>query len=119
MTDTLSTVVIVASLAVALVLGISAAFGRRPRGLELGLAGLLEAVLLVASVFVVGGLVQGDNVGSTVTVVVYLIGTVLVMPLVTLWAMAEPTRWSTAVLAAGALVVCLLVLRIEQVWSGV
>lgn len=117
--DALLTVLVVASLAAATAFGVRAALGHRPRTVELALAGALEAVLLVAAGLLVAGLVQGENTGPTVTIVVYLVGTLLVMPLVTLWALAEPTRWSTGVLAAGALVVCLLALRIDQVWSGV
>jgi hypothetical protein len=116
--DALLTVLVVASLAAATGFGVMAALGRRPRTAELAMAGALEAVLLVTAGVLVAGLVQGDNTGPTVTIVVYLVGTLMVMPLVTLWALAEPTRWSTAVLAAGALVVCLLALRIDQVWSG-
>ncbi len=119
MSDALLTVLVVAALATATGLGAMAALGRRPRTVELALAGALEAVLLVAAGWLVVGLVQGDNIGPPVTIVVYLVGTLLIMPLVTLWALAEPTRWSTGVLAAGALVVCLLALRIDQVWSGV
>ena len=47
----------------------------------------------------------------------YLLGALLFLPLATLWALGERTRGGTAVLVVAGLVLPVLVLRIQQVWT--
>lgn len=112
------TVLVVVTLVGAALLGVSAAVGRSPRVPEFVLVAIVEVGLLVQAAVTVVGLVRGDNTGPAAIIVVYLLMLVLALPLAALWALGEPTRWSTAVLAVGCLVTCVLLLRLEQVWSG-
>jgi hypothetical protein len=79
---------------------------------------LLEAGLLVQCVVGIVQLVTGDHDVPAFTFVGYLVGALLILPVGTLWALAEPTRSGTAVLVVATLVVPVLILRLEQVWAG-
>lgn len=81
-------------------------------------AALWEAALL--AVFVTGllALAQTDREVSAITFVSYLVGLVLVPPAVVLWALFEPGRWGTGVLLVGAVLVPVLVLRLDAIWTA-
>jgi hypothetical protein len=81
----------------------------------------IAVVELVALVQLVVGIVQlagTDRDVSGVTFVAYLVAAVLALPIGTLWALTERSRWGPGVLAVACLVVPVLVLRLDQVWSG-
>lgn len=80
-------------------------------------AALLELGVLVYVIVRVVDLVGGHRTSSTVIVVVYLVGIVLVMPIAGVLAVAERSRWGPIVLGFGALVVCVLFARLDQIWS--
>ena len=84
---------------------------------ELVAAGVLELGVLVYVVVRVVDLVGGHRPSSTAIVVVYLVGIALVMPMAGLLALAERSRWGPIVLGVGALVVCVLFARLDQIWS--
>ena len=76
---------------------------------------LLVAWQLGAAVLHLAG---GAHPRQYVTFLGYLIAFFLVLPLA--WALArmEPTRWGALIVTIGALVVPVLVLRLNQLWSG-
>lgn len=85
----------------------------------LGLLALLELGLLVQAVLGVINLVRTDRDVSGVTFVGYLIGSLVILPLATFWALAErKTRWGTGVLVVGCLVVPVAIARMNQIWHG-
>ncbi len=89
--------------------------------LTLGVAGvvvLLEVGLLAQAVIGVVKLIGLDREISGPTFVGYLVGPVLVLPLAGFWALAERSRWGAAVLVVGCLSVPVMILRLQQVWSG-
>ncbi len=79
---------------------------------------LLEVGLLAQSVLGVVLLVSGDQDVAAATFVGYLVGILLVVPVGTLWALAEPTRSGTAVLVLATLLVPFLLLRLDQIWNA-
>lgn len=84
----------------------------------LGLAGALEAALVVQ--LVVGLVVIGDRAdgASAPVFVAYLIGILAIVPVSAVWALGEPSRAGTAVWIVAGLVVPVLVLRVGQVYAG-
>lgn len=78
--------------------------------IELGLLGLL-----------VGGsiaLAGTDRDVDAATFLGYLLIALLIPPAAVVWSLAEKSRWGTAVLVAGCLVVAVMVLRVQQVWDA-
>ncbi len=100
-----------------LVLG---AVSRPPSGLSVALVASVELVLLVQlAVSIV--LVAGGQTAATDTFEFfgYLIVALLVPLAGFVWAIVDRTRWSTIVLAASALVVWVMLIRMQQLWTGI
>ena len=116
---------VVAPLVVALVGGglalfvlgaVLAGLGKVPGRVVLGLAALLEVVVAVQVVWAVLSLVDGYRPAETLVVVFYLLGVLVVLPVVVAWSLAERTRWSNLVVAVGALTVMAMTARLDQMW---
>jgi hypothetical protein len=75
---------------------------------------LLVAQLVVGIVEVARGAPEGVNV---VTFIGYLVALLLVIPVGIWWAGGEPGRAGTGVLLVVLLVIPVLVVRLEQIWS--
>lgn len=84
------------------------------------IGGAIVEVLLVllAVVSFVAMAVQGGP-DQTALYVSYLIFTLLVLPVGLFWALAEKSRWGTSVLVFSAVVVAVLVVRLQEIWFGV
>ena len=108
--------VIVATLAGLLCLGFGIA-GRPPADLTLGSVLLVELLLLIQlGVAVTAPLVGNEPSGNLVEYYVYLVSAILIPPLTVLWGLVERSRWSTVVLAIGALAVAVMVYRMHVIW---
>ena len=118
MLEPLATGLILAALACAAwALGLVVA--NRPAGtFTLALLAVLELGLLVQAVIGIVNLVRTDSDVSGVSFVGYLLGSLLILPAATFWALAERTRWGTAVLIIGCLVVPVMIVRLNQIWGG-
>lgn len=114
----LAVAVMVVALAFAVLALVSAALNRLPGTLQVGGAALVELLALVQLVGVIVQLVRGERPAEFATFLAYMVVSVLVMPVAVLWAAAERNRWSSLVLGVGGLVVVVLVLRMQQVWTG-
>jgi hypothetical protein len=77
------------------------------------LEGLLLVQLVVGAVLVAGG----ERPPSTVTFFAYLVGILLVVPVGTLWSVAEKSRPSTLVLTVACLAVAVMTARLLQMWA--
>ncbi|MCW2740503.1 MAG: putative integral rane protein [Blastococcus sp.] len=117
---TTSLVVAITVVAVVLgVLGIVSTVARRRIGLlHLGVAGLLEVLLLVQAVVAVVALAAGERPPETATFLGYLAGIVLVPIAGSLWARSEQTRWAGTVIAVAAAVVGVMIWRLLQLWEA-
>jgi hypothetical protein len=60
----------------------------------------------------------GVSLPEQSTFLIYLVVSVCVLPIATNFAYAEPTRWSGAVVAAGAIAVLVAVLRLQMLWAA-
>ncbi len=117
----LTTIVTIVCLALALVVvvltGVRALRDQPVAVPDLGAAALLELGLVVYLAARIADLVRGPQPHSVALAVLYLVGTMLVMPVTALLGIAEKSRWGPVVLGAGAIVVSVLFARIDQVWS--
>jgi len=83
-----------------------------------GALGVLELALLVQLVVGIASLLSTDHAVPAAVFVIYLVGILLVAPLGTVWALAEPSRWGAGSLAIACLIVPVLVLRLQQIWTA-
>jgi hypothetical protein len=117
--DALAASLIVGMLALAGLSLVMTALDRRVGRLLLAAAGLGEAGLLVQVVWAVVRLAGGGRpAGGLAVFIGYLIGSLLILPVAAAWGLGERTRWGPAVLAAGFLVMAVLIVRMQQVWHG-
>ena len=86
--------------------------------LLLAATGVTEAATLVQSAAAGIALAGGHPLHSTATFVGYLIGIAVVLPVALVWAWADRTRWSGAVVAVGGLTVAVLTARLAMMWDG-
>lgn len=117
MTGVATIVCLVLAAGVLVVAGWRAHRDREVQRTELILTGVLEVGVLVYVAFRIVDLVRGHQPSSLGILVVYLVGTALLMPVAAGFALAERSRWGPVVLAFGALVVAVLFARVNQIWS--
>jgi hypothetical protein len=117
MIDPLQTLLIVVSLLFAAVAAVHVVLDRPTGRLLLGIAAVLELGLLAQAIIGIGQLVSGTRAVNGAVFVGYLLGALVFLPLATLWALGERTRGGTAVLVVAGLVLPVLVVRIQQVWT--
>jgi hypothetical protein len=113
-------VVAITVVAVALaLLGLASTLARRRIGLlHLGVAAVLEVLLLVQAIVAVVAMAGGDTPTETATFSGYLAGIVLVPVAGSLWARTERTRWAGTVMAVAAAVVAVMIWRLLQLWEA-
>ena len=100
-------------------LGLASTVARRRIGLvHLGVAAVLEALLVVQTVVVAVAMAGGERPPDTPTFLGYLSGVVLVPIAGGLWARSEQTRWAGTVIAVAAAVVGVMVWRLLQLWEA-
>lgn len=91
---------------------------REPKIVTLLVLAVIEVGLLVQLVAGIVNLAGTDRHVSGVTFVGYLVGSLLILPIAVFWALAERTRWGTAVLIIGCLVIPVLIVRMNQIWDA-
>lgn len=117
MIDGLAYALIVLALALAAWALGAALADRSPGRAHLWGVGLLEVLIAAQLVVSVVLLATGTRPVSVATALGYVAVALAVPPLAVAWAFAEPTRWGTAVVGAGCLVVAVMVVRLQQVWA--
>jgi len=116
--STLATTVIVASLVLA-AWSLLTALLNRPTGVShLVAAVAVEAVVLAIAVAALVALAGGDRPTEVATFLGYLFTTVALLPTGVVLARMEPSRWGSAILCGAALVLPVLVVRLQQVWDA-
>ncbi|MEY3028789.1 MAG: hypothetical protein RL198_186 [Actinomycetota bacterium] len=95
-------------------------FARPPSGFSVALIATVEGLLVIQLVISVTLVIGGASAATdTVEFFGYLIVALLVPLAGFVWAILDRTRWSTIVLAATALVVWVMLIRMQQLWTGV
>jgi hypothetical protein len=82
-----------------------------------GLA-LVQALVVAETGAAVWHLANGAHPREYVTFIGYLVALFLLLPLAAALAWLEPTRWGALIVTVAALVVPVLILRVDQLWSG-
>ena len=115
----------VLALVVLVALGALAVFGLvlagldRTPGRELRLTvGVVVALLAVQAVIAAVRVFGGAALPEQSTFLIYLVVSVCVLPIATQFAYAEPSRWSGAVVAAGAVATLVAVVRLQGLWAA-
>ena len=78
----------------------------------------IEVLLVVQLVVVIIGVATTDRDVDTVTLVAYVVGVVLIVPLGAVWALVEKSRYGPAVLALATFSAAVMTLRVLQLWNG-
>src|SRR5262245_29094959 len=95
------------------------ALNRRVGRPLLAVVAVAEAALLVQAVWAVVRLAGGGRPDGGMAVFIgYLAGSLLILPVAAAWGREERTRWGPGVIAAGFLVMAVLIVRMQQVWNG-
>lgn len=118
MIDGYVTVLLIASL-VLLAAGLLATALARPPGIiHFVVAGAIEAAVVVQVIIALVGLVGGARVNGLALFLAYAAFCVVVLPIGALFAVAERTRWSGAVLGVASLALMITLWRLNGVWLG-
>ncbi|GAA2705812.1 MULTISPECIES: hypothetical protein [Actinoplanes] len=115
MNGPLSTATIVVALLLAAWYLLRSALDRAPSRLDLLTMAALSALAAVLVVVAVIGLFDGTRPADTATFGGYLITTIAFCPAALWLAKLEPTRWGTLILGVGAIILPVLVLRLQQI----
>ena len=93
------------------------AVGRAPREYLVIASATLTVLIVVQVLIAVVLLVAGERPDELGTFVGYLVVAVILLPIGTLWALAERSRWGTAVLAVACFTLVVVLVRLQDVWS--
>lgn len=118
MVSGLAIAVTVSSLLLAAWALLTAARNRPPDMTHLAGAVLVELVVLAQVVVAIVRLLGGSRPAELGTFIGYLVSTVLLLPAAVALMLMERTRYGAAILGVAALVLPVLVLRLQQVWNG-
>jgi hypothetical protein len=113
----------IATIAVSLVVAAGAGWaawrGRAPRVADAVGLGVVELLALTMIGVAVTKLVNGGRAHEMTTFVGYLIAFAIIPAAGYALARMEPTRYGSVIVAVAALVEAILVVRLQQVWTGV
>lgn len=112
-------VVTVLALALAVVTGVLAVLDRRLPRWVLALVAALEVALVVLLLQCVVAWAGGNAPADPVVFLAYLVVVLAAAPGTVWWGSAEPGRWGAGVVCIAALLIPVLVVRLDQVWTGV
>lgn len=116
----LTVAVAVTALLLAAWVGFAAARGQPVKDWHYAGVAVVLLLALVQLVVALAQLVAGERPagGGTVVFVSYLVAVTLCLPVVVVVALGERSRWGSATVAAGAVVLAVLQVRLADVWSG-
>jgi len=116
--STATTVVIIFALLVAAVTGVLALLDRPLPRWALALVALLEVALVVLTIVCIAAWIGGTAPFEPVVFLCYLAVCLVAPPASAWWGSGEPGRWGTGVVCLAALLIPVLLTRMEQVWTG-
>jgi hypothetical protein len=93
--------------------------GRKPSGFSLALVAGSEFGLLMKLIVSITLVIMGERAKlDTWEFFGYLIVALMVPVAAAIWALIDRNRWSTVVMGAGMLTVVVMLVRMQQIWSG-
>ena len=102
-----------------LLLVVMGLIGRKPSGFSLALVAGSEFGLLMQLIASIILVISGERAKlDTWEFFGYLIVALMVPAAAAIWALIDRNRWSTVVLGAGILTVTVMLVRMQQIWSG-
>ncbi|WP_020391787.1 hypothetical protein [Kribbella catacumbae] len=116
MFEPLTWALVALSLAATVFALVLAGLDRRINWWLLGLLGVVEVALLAQLVVGIVQLVGTDRDVSGPSFIGYLIGSLLILPIGALWALAESSRWGAGALAIACIVIPVIELRLHTIW---
>ena len=92
---------------------------RKPSGISIGALAIVELGLLVQLIASIAMVISGERAKlDTVEFFAYLIVALMIPIGAAFWALIERTRWSTVILGVGDLTVAVMLVRMNQIWTG-
>lgn len=120
MVDWLYFLLVGITVAVGAFLLLSGLFGLKPKGSLILLISLVELGLLVQLAVSSGMALAGQQAQiSTIEFFGYLLVALLIPPGAVIWSLAEPSRWATVVMGFASLTVAIMLVRMQQIWTGI
>lgn len=102
-----------------LLLVVMGLIGRKPSGFSLALVAGSEFGLLMQLIASITLVILGERAKvDTWEFFGYLIVAAMVPIAAAIWALIDRNRWSTVVMGAGILTVTVMLVRMQQIWSG-
>ena len=102
-----------------LLLVVMGLIGRKPSGFSLALIAGSEFGLLMQLIASITLVILGERAKlDTWEFFGYLIVALMVPVAAAIWALIDRNRWSTLVMGAGILTVTVMLVRMQQIWSG-
>ncbi len=102
-----------------LLLVVMGLIGRKPSGFSLALVAGSEFGLLMQLIASITLVILGERAKlDTWEFFGYLIVALMVPVAAAIWALIDRNRWSTVVMGAGILTVTVMLVRMQQIWSG-
>ncbi|HEX2361945.1 MAG TPA: hypothetical protein VHI11_07730 [Jiangellaceae bacterium] len=117
MVDALATGLMLLAAAYCVAALVLTGLGRAPREYLVIASTVLSLLVLVQVLVALVLLAAGDRPDELGTFVGYLVVAVILLPLGTLWALAESSRWGTAVLAVACFTLIVVIIRLQDLWS--
>lgn len=117
-TNALATPIIVVALLVAAYALVSALRDRAMDAGHLAGLGVLEVLLIAQAVVGFVELSGGEGPDGPATFVGYLLGSLLIPVAGAGWGLLERSRWGSAVLVVAGVAVAVMIVRMNQLWSG-
>lgn len=93
--------------------------GRKPTDPTVASIAVVEVLLVIQIVIAIVAPFAGNPpVGDAVEFWAYLVTAAIMPPAAVFWALIEPSKWSTVILGTVALAIGVMIVRMQQVWSG-
>ncbi|SDH17217.1 hypothetical protein [Nonomuraea jiangxiensis] len=111
--------VVIGSGSLLAVAGLVTAIRDRPMGMILLIAfAVLEVAVLVQGGVTIAAVIGGGGPRDQVPLFGYLLGTAVIPPVAVLMALAERSRWGSAVLVVAGFSIAVMTGRLLQIWEG-
>ena len=108
------------SMAAGLLLIAMGLVGRKPSGLSLSVTASVQAGLLVQLVLSIVLVAGGQRaVIDTWEFFGYLLVALIIPVGGAIWALVDRDRWATVIMGASLLVIAVMLVRMDQIWTGV